>query len=211
MSTCSYYRCSSRCYGSRAYCYSHISDFYRNYRYVWFIFHMRINRTHCIFWGNSIFTPLTFNHDFEINNVKFKTLMHYITTMKLKSFGKFDQLNDTINETSTRILQSTYSNIDDGSNSTYTSTWNNNALNVITLGIYHQVSNSKYLKYMLLGLEGLKIVFADPRDREFGVGMRYNNYRIYDEEDWTIYNGQRSKNLIGYALELVRDRLLSIE
>ena len=79
--------------------------------------------------------------------------------------------------------------------------WDREKSSIVERGNLHKFSQNKELREFLL-LTGNKIIVeASPMDRIWGIGIGKNNPDTQDPAKW------RGRNLLGFALMAVRDRL----
>ena len=73
------------------------------------------------------------------------------------------------------------------------------------LPFYIQFSQNPEMKKILFDTYPKILVEASPRDRLWGIGMGANNPNAENPDKW------RGKNLLGYCLVAVRDKLMKEE
>ena len=134
----------------------------------------------------------------------FYTVTQFVSAMVAKSSNDFTSLK-TIMDLSSRwngyYSDRIYDDLEPVSNELLSK--------IVVAGVYYKFSQNTSLTSLLLGTEDRAIVFADPYDRVLGAGMRIANRRIYNDSGWTTdSNGDIGLNILGYALETVRERLL---
>lgn len=81
--------------------------------------------------------------------------------------------------------------------------WESKRMEIVVEGNYHKFIQNTDLCEFLLNTKERIIVEASPRDRIWGIGMGQNN------EFATIPTKWRGKNLLGFALMEVRDKILN--
>lgn len=79
--------------------------------------------------------------------------------------------------------------------------WEQKCFDIVCEGNYHKFSQNNHLKEFLLNTKDRVIVEASPLDRVWGIGMEKNNENAEKPQLW------RGKNLLGFALMEVRDKL----
>lgn len=79
--------------------------------------------------------------------------------------------------------------------------WDKHKFDLVVEGNWHKFSQHADLKEFLLGTGDQVIVEASPRDSIWGIGMGASNVKANSPREW------RGKNLLGFALMVVRERL----
>lgn len=80
--------------------------------------------------------------------------------------------------------------------------WNNYRTDIVVLGNYLKFTQNEYLLQELIKTGDAILVEGSPIDKIWGVGLKFNNPKIYDEKNW------KGLNLLGKCLEIVRDLVL---
>ncbi|XP_046578082.1 uncharacterized protein LOC124285851 [Haliotis rubra] len=79
--------------------------------------------------------------------------------------------------------------------------WGRNCVQIVERANAAKFSQNQDLKKQLLATRPKLMVECSPRDRLWGIGLGRSNPKAWDTKTW------RGKNLLGYALTAVRDRL----
>ena len=80
-------------------------------------------------------------------------------------------------------------------------TWDNNCVQIVLQGNLAKFEQNEELQQFLKTTDGKILVEASPRDRIWGIGMGAANENANNPKKW------RGKNLLGFVLTEVRDRL----
>ncbi|KAJ8305789.1 hypothetical protein KUTeg_016334 [Tegillarca granosa] len=81
-------------------------------------------------------------------------------------------------------------------------TWDSNCQKIVEEGNEAKFSQNEELKKILYATHPKILAEASPGDRIWGIGLRKDNPLAWDRKTW------RGKNLLGYALTRVRDKLM---
>lgn len=153
----------------------------------------------CEFEFNEIFNDL--NTDIDIPHVKWKSSEQCFMAYKAKVFNDYESLmkicmSKTPNEA--KKIGRKVKNYDD-------KVWADIRRDIMKKIIFEKFAQNNDLKTLLLSEEyrNKKFVEGSPFDKIWGVGMRYSNPKIDDENNW---NGT---NLLGQILTEIRDEFLN--
>lgn len=167
---------------------------------------MKVTDKHVFFWGEwpSNWYPCVFNAEYEGKEYTFYNSEQYFMFVKAKTFGDEEIalkiLLEGKNPKKAKQYGRMVKNYDDEK-------WNEIRYQVMVDANMAKYSQNDELKELLLNpeLEGKHYVESSPVDRIWGVGLSENDPLIDDESNW---NGQ---NLLGKALDEVRDKLMNVK
>lgn len=134
---------------------------------------------------------------FEIEGIRYATAEHWMMTKKAELFMDKEMLEKILMAKSpheAKQLGRQVRNFDP-------KIWGENCFDIVCEGNYHKFTQHPDLKEFLLNTKDRIIVEASPRDRIWGIGMGKSNENAERPQLW------RGKNLLGFALMEVRDRL----
>ncbi|RFS18900.1 DUF1768 domain-containing protein [Chitinophaga silvatica] len=137
--------------------------------------------------------------DFLVDGILYPTAEHWMMACKAKLFNDrqiFEKILKTPSPSSVKSLGRKVSNFDAG-------VWDNQKFNMVVEGNYHKFSQHQPLKNFLLNTGNKILVEASPYDSIWGIGMSASHPDINNPENW------KGRNLLGYALMVVRDQLKS--
>lgn len=83
------------------------------------------------------------------------------------------------------------------------SVWNENRVPIVTEGSIAKYEQNEKMKAKLLATDGTILVEASPVDGIWGVKLKVSDPLIHNKNNW------RGKNLLGYTLTDVRERMLA--
>lgn len=79
--------------------------------------------------------------------------------------------------------------------------WSSTSVEIVTLGNYLKFTQNNTLKNILSDTGDSILVEASPYDKLWGVGIKFDNKKIYDKTKW------KGLNLLGEVLMSVRDAI----
>jgi ribA/ribD-fused uncharacterized protein len=79
--------------------------------------------------------------------------------------------------------------------------WSSTSVEIVTLGNYLKFTQNNTLKNILSDTGDSILVEASPYDKLWGVGIKFDNKKIYDKTKW------KGLNLLGEILMSVRDTI----
>jgi ribA/ribD-fused uncharacterized protein len=155
-------------------------------------------RRHCyLFWKSPhIFNPLV-HTPFKVDGIEYMCVDQYVLCHKALMFNDpetHDKARIATTGKDFRELSKTIKNYDH-------SIWLRKRLGVMTDANYYKFSQNPELRTKLFLTEDDVIVFANPYDTVWGVGMDENDRNVVYRDRW------RGDNLLGEALMRVRDEL----
>eukprot|EP00163_Fabomonas_tropica_P016319 TRINITY_DN29310_c0_g1_i1.p1 TRINITY_DN29310_c0_g1~~TRINITY_DN29310_c0_g1_i1.p1 ORF type:complete len:200 (+),score=46.34 TRINITY_DN29310_c0_g1_i1:130-729(+) len=80
--------------------------------------------------------------------------------------------------------------------------WDKYCRDIVTFASYFKFSQDDMLKEKLISTEGVYLVEASPMDRIWGVGLKFDNPRIFNRTQW------KGKNYLGECLMQARDVII---
>ena len=166
---------------------------------------MKVTDKHVFFWGEwpSNWYPCVFNAEYEGKEYTFYNSEQYFMFVKAKTFGDEENALKILLEGKNPKKAKTYGrmvkNYDDEK-------WNEIRYKVMVDANMAKYSQNNELKNLLLSDEfnGKGFVEASPIDGVWGIKCSEED-ALDDESNW---NGQ---NLLGKALDEVRDRLMNVK
>lgn len=160
--------------------------------------------THIYFYGS--FMSNWYSAPFTIDYVEYDTVEQYFMTKKAIIFKDWDtwaKMMATDDPAEVKRLGRQVKGYDDEK-------WNEVRYAIMVEGVYNKFKQNRHLENALLGTTHKinnntsifkNLVEASPTDVIWGVGLSQNDDRILDKKNW------RGQNLLGLALEDVRNRL----
>ncbi|MDH6308922.1 ribA/ribD-fused uncharacterized protein [Dysgonomonas sp. PFB1-18] len=137
-------------------------------------------------------------HDgFTVDDIYYKTAEHWMMAKKAELFSDTEMLEKILiakSPAEAKQLGRQVRNFDPV-------VWGENCFDIVCEGNYHKFSQHENLKEFLQSTKNRIIVEASPRDRIWGIGMGKSNENAERPQLW------RGKNLLGFALMEVRDRI----
>ncbi|GAB4025192.1 NADAR family protein [Spirosoma gilvum] len=134
---------------------------------------------------------------FDVDGIRYPSAEHYMMAEKARLFGDSDALT-TILASATpaeaKKIGRTVHHFD-------APTWDNACVDIVIRANFHKFSQNPDLRDFLLTTGNRVLVEASPVDAIWGIGMAKDNPMIEDPTQW------QGKNLLGFALMDVRDRL----
>lgn len=164
---------------------------------------MKVTDKHVFFWSGifSNWYPAQFTVKIGEDNLEFANSEQYFMYIKAKIFND-DEIAQQILEKgqdpkTAKDLGRLVKNYDD-------KVWDEIRYKVMVDACYHKFSQSEFLKSKLLSnkYEGKGYVEGSPVDTVFGIGVHWREASD-DESTW------QGRNLLGKALDEVRERLLN--
>lgn len=134
---------------------------------------------------------------FTVDGIQYLSTEHWMMAEKAKLFKDADAYTSIINTPNPAVAKKIGRQVR-GFND---EVWNANAYTIVTEGNYHKFSQNTQLKKFLSETGDKVIVEASPFDNIWGIGMAQSSAGAENPEQW------RGKNLLGFALMEVRDRL----
>ncbi|MEM7104768.1 MAG: NADAR family protein [Bacteroidota bacterium] len=160
------------------------------------------------FWGHrpsadgsvtaSCFSQWWTYHPFEHEDILYKSAEHWMMAGKARLFNDFDMLQLILECESpgeAKKLGRKVRNFDHV-------IWEKHRFEIVVEGNMHKFSQHDDIREFLINTGDRVIVEASPYDRIWGIGMSKNNENAPRPEKW------RGLNLLGFALMVVRDRLM---
>lgn len=185
---------------------------YNTYNLQWIL--NRVNRKenvkYLFFWGHApskdgLVTKSCFSQwwqsAFVVDGVKYATAEHWMMAKKAELFGDKEILEKILiakSPAEAKKLGRNVKNFDP-------KIWGDNSFDIVCEGNYHKFSQHPDLKEFLLNTKGKVLVEASPVDNIWGIGMAQDNEHAENPRLW------KGKNLLGFALMEVRDRLMEDE
>ena len=134
---------------------------------------------------------------FEIDGLNYVCAEQYMMAEKARLFGDYEisqQIMATESPREQKKLGKKVSGFKD-------EVWNAERSNIVVRGNIAKFSQNELLREKLLETGELRMVEASPLDKIWGIGLAANDPKAYDPNSW------RGLNLLGNALEKVRDHL----
>ncbi|XP_074641948.1 protein irg-1-like [Tubulanus polymorphus] len=151
------------------------------------------------FWGaNDVFSQW-YQCSFEIDGIRYNCAEQYMMHQKAVMFGDEEKSAEILEASHPRDQKRMGREVRnfDGNE------WNTKCRDVVIEGNYAKFTQNKDLKEKILETTGSLLVEASPRDCIWGIGLGAKNPKALCKSTW------RGKNLLGYCLTTVRDRILS--
>lgn len=160
------------------------------------------------FWGHapakdgqithSCFSQWWNSHPFWVDQVEYLTAEHYMMAEKARLFSDqniLEKILSCAHPGEAKKLGRAVSGFDP-------EVWDKRCSDIVIAGNYHKFDQHPVLKEYILNTGSRILVEASPRDRIWGIGMSKNNPNAENPAGW------RGRNLLGFALMEVRQRLL---
>lgn len=181
---------------------------FTRYNLDWLLEKIQTDKTidYLFFWGHTpskdgTITKACFSQwwqsPFDVDGVTYTTAEHWMMANKAKLFGDLEMIDKILNANSpfdAKKLGRQVKNFDP-------KIWGKNCFDIVCKGNYYKFSQHLSLKQFLLNTGNSVLVEASPRDRIWGIGMGQNNENAKNPLMW------RGRNLLGFALMEVRDKL----
>ena len=138
---------------------------------------------------------------FTVDGVPYKTAEHWMMAEKARLFGDADMLQQIVGSESpkdAKALGRQVQNFD-------ADTWGSKCFDIVVHGNFHKFQQNPAMQEFLVSTGNTILVEAAPRDQIWGIGLGEHNERARDPQQW------RGRNLLGFALVVVRSRLLSAQ
>ena len=135
--------------------------------------------------------------EFTENGIIYKTAEHYMMAKKAELFQD-DEFLEKIIKSKTPGEAKKYGRQVRNFNQ---ETWENERCKIVISGNILKFDQNSVLKEYLIKSNDRIIVEASPRDRIWGIGLGKANSKCLDPNQW------RGKNLLGFCLMEVRDKL----
>jgi len=158
---------------------------------------MKTTDTMVLFWESDEIPSQWYPSDFEVDGVEYNCCEQYMMAAKARLFGDEEAL-EAIMETDDPREQKRLGRLVVGFDE---DTWNEVAVDIVTEGNFAKFSQNPEMKAWLLSTQDKILVEASPYDKVWGVGLREDDPRILDREQWD------GTNWLGIALSNVRDML----
>ncbi|WP_024741669.1 NADAR family protein [Tenacibaculum maritimum] len=137
---------------------------------------------------------------FKIDGITYPTAEHYMMASKAILFKDDEILEKILNVTDPHNAKKLGRKVRNFT----PDLWDQHKFDIVVEANMAKFSQNSALKTFLLHTKDAIIVEASPRDRIWGIGMGQNNEKSSNPNLW------RGKNLLGYALMEVRDRIKEI-
>ncbi|MEO0601626.1 MAG: NADAR family protein [Myxococcota bacterium] len=158
-----------------------------------------------LFWGHRPKGPSIgpwvlsqwFEADFEVDGDEYPTAEHFMMAEKARLFGDREALDAIVDSTDpgeAKALGRRVRGFDEA-------TWKASRFEIVVRGNLAKFGQDDALCAYLVGTGDRVLVEASLRDRIWGIGMGARNPDAEHPAAW------RGKNLLGFALMVVRDRL----
>lgn len=158
---------------------------------------MKITEEMVLFWESDEIPSQWYPSNFIVDGIEYNCAEQYMMAEKARLFEDeetLDEIMDTDSPREQKRLGRIVKGFDEEA-------WNKVAVDIVTKGNFAKFSQNLEMKEWLLSTQDKILVEASPYDRVWGVGLRENDSRILDREQW---NGT---NWLGEALSNVRDML----
>ena len=139
-----------------------------------------------------------FNCKFTIDGIQYTTAEQYMMSQKALLFGDTTIYNEIMNASHPDKFKALGRKIKGFKEEI----WDNNKTDIVIRGNLAKFSQNKDLKDFLLSSKKSILVEASPYDKIWGIGMSADNENIENPHKW------RGKNLLGFCLMEVRDKLM---
>lgn len=161
---------------------------------------MKTTETMVLFWESDEIPSQWYPSDFVVAGVEYNCAEQYMMAEKARLFEDEEALA-AIMETDCPREQKRLGRLIQGFDE---DTWNEVALDVVTKGNFAKFSQNPQMKKWLLETQDKILVEASPYDKIWGVGLREDDPRILDRDQW------EGTNWLGEALSNVRDMLATV-
>ena len=142
-----------------------------------------------------------FPSNFMINNCVFTSIEQYMMYKKAECFKDANIASKIMNTNDVSQIKKLGRQVD-GYNDTI---WNGMRQLVVYDGLFAKFTQNKEMKNMLLQTEGSVLAECAVKDQIWGIGLSMKNPYRLDMSKW------KGKNLLGFALMMVRSKILNIE
>lgn len=141
-----------------------------------------------------------FPSQFEEEGRTYNCTEQYMMAEKAKLFGDEEIREKILNSEDPRIIKAFGRKVSNFNQKI----WDENKFKIVVRGNFLKFSQNPSLKSKLLATKGTKMVEASPLDAIWGIGLDVKAALSKDPETWP------GQNLLGKALDEVRDHLLDI-
>lgn len=151
-----------------------------------------------LFWQADEIPCQWYPSTFTVDDVEYNCAEQYMMAQKAILFNDQDALEeimDTDDPREQKRLGRTIANFDPD-------IWNQHAIDIVVKGNYAKFSQNPELKQWLLNTQDKILVEASPCDKIWGVGLRENDKRILNRQNW------KGSNWLGEDLSTVRAMLI---
>ena len=135
---------------------------------------------------------------FEVDGVTYKSAEQYMMAEKARIFGDEETRQLIMKEEEPSIIKDLGREVKNFN----PEIWDQHKFDVVVKGNLAKFGQDEKLKKFLLNTGSAILVEASPYDRVWGIGMREDNKDAKDAEKWY------GINLLGFALMVVRDKLM---
>lgn len=138
---------------------------------------------------------------FSVHDTLYDTAEHWMMAKKAELFGDIEMRGKILNAPTpadAKKLGRKVRNFDP-------IIWDENCSKIVVDGNIHKFSQNSKLKDFLLSTGSRVLVEASPLDKIWGIGMSEKDEHVSDPRLW------KGKNLLGFALMQVRDKLRNDE
>lgn len=160
-----------------------------------------------LFWGHKSTPGIVDNQclsqwydsPFSVDGVRYRTAEHFMMAEKARLFGDMrmiDRIVDAPTPKEAKKFGREVTGFDQH-------IWERERSAIVVTGNIAKFGEHEDLKAFLLSTGTAVLVEASPRDRIWGIGMSASNPKALSPEGW------RGRNLLGFALMVVRARLLN--
>lgn len=156
----------------------------------------RITETH-VYFVRGPFSQWAYSPFVDEDGIKYINCEQYMMARKAIIFNDFETLSKIMNETNPKIIKDLGRLVKNYNEET----WNAIRFEEVKRGNYFKFSQNENFKKMLLSTGDRQLVEAAWYDSVWGVGLRQEDDRILDENNW---NGL---NLLGKAVTAVREMI----
>lgn len=138
-----------------------------------------------------------YQSSFKIDDVLYPTAEHFMMAEKARLFGDNEMLEKILAAPGPNEAKSLGRKVKGFDQQK----WEENCIDIVVRGNTAKFSQNSKLKYWLIGTAPQVLVEASPVDPIWGIGLHREDERAKDPHQWP------GKNLLGFALMNVRDRL----
>lgn len=160
---------------------------------------MKITEEMVLFWEADEIPCQWYPSEFTVDGIEYNCAEQFMMAQKALFFedeDTYEEIMDTDDPEEQKRLGRLVQNFDEDR-------WSEVAIEIVTTGNYAKFDQNPELKEWLLSTGDKILVEASPYDPIWGVGLRENDPRILDREQW------QGTNWLGEALSIVRDMLIA--
>lgn len=157
---------------------------------------MKSSNKYCFFYGGHY--SQWFPSEFEEDGIKFKTAEHYMMYMKAMLFNDCESMELILKTNQPSIVKQIGRKIKNFDQDE----WDRYKILTVVSGNLSKFSQNPKLRDIITK-ETRSFVEASPTDKIWGIGLGMSDPKIHDKSQW------RGLNLLGYALDNVRDMLIA--